>query len=169
MSPSLTEEQKELIAAARRQIQKDDPEAVIIDTIKRLENKEEMTSEEEQELSHALEWVAKTGDMGDFSGSELLDKISKGEITLSENEEDAIENLIRDEPDYEKNDWDMPIYKLAEKLRKDKENGMYDTYKQAYEDGAKTCTVDGKPVSVKQLENNFYKANSAGYIDPPDS
>jgi len=23
-------------------------------------------------------------------------------------------------------------------------------------------------VTVKQLENNFYKANSAGYIDPPD-
>ena len=168
MSPRLTKEQLESIAAIRRQYQKDDPEAVIIDTIIRLENKEELTSEEEQELSHALEWVAKT-DMSDSSGSELLDKISKGEITLSENEEDAIENLIRDEPDDEKFDWDKSIYKLAEHLRKRKEKREFDTYKEAYQYGAKYYTVNGKPVTVKQLENNYYKANSAGYIDPPDS
>jgi len=45
MSPRLTKEQLESIAAIRRQYQKDDPEAVIIDTIKRLEEKEELTSE----------------------------------------------------------------------------------------------------------------------------
>ncbi len=167
--PSLTKEQLESIAAVRHQIQKDDPEAVIIDTIKRLEEKEELTSEEEKELSYCLAWIAKTDFMNDSSGYELLDQISKGKITLSENEEDAIENLIRDEPDDEDFDWDKPIYKLAEIMRGHKDKGKFQTYKQAYEYTAKHYTVKGQPITVKRLENNFYKAKSAGYLDPSDS
>jgi|TARA_B100000315_G_scaffold49533_1_gene44152 hypothetical protein len=43
MSPSLTKDQLESIAAIRRQYQKDNPEDLIVDTIKRLKNKEELT------------------------------------------------------------------------------------------------------------------------------
>ena len=78
------------------------------------------------------------------------------------------DRLSKGEPDDKPVDWDIPIYKLAEKLRKDKEDGMFETYKQAYEWGAKQCTIKGQPITAQQLENNYYKANSAGYFDPPD-
>ena len=165
--PRLTKEQLESIAPFYRQRAHVESEAVIVETIERLMNKKELTSEEEGELAHAKAWINKTSSTYPLN-IELLDQISKGEITLSENDEDAIENLIRAEPDNETADWEKPIYKLAEYLRQAKEKREFDTYKEAYQYGAKHYTVNGKPVTVKQLENNFYKANSAGYIDPPD-
>ena len=166
--PRLTKEQLESIAPFYRERTHVEPEAVIVETIKRLTKKKELTSEEEGELAHAKAWINKTSSTYPLN-IDLLDQISKGEITLSENDEDAIENLIRAEPDNETADWEKPIYKLAEYLRQAKEKREFDTYKEAYQYGAKHYTVNGKPVTVKQLENNFYKANSAGYIDPPDS
>ena len=183
MSPRLTKEQLESIATVYHQYEKDNPEAVTIDIIKRLENKEDLTSEEEQELRYALEWVKKTSPTEYPTDIQLLEQISKGEITLSKEEEETIKHLVKGEEseisisyeamddeseDDEPQNWDIPIYKLAKRLRKDKEKGFHKTYKQAYEYGAKHCTIKGQPITAQQLENNYYKANSAGYFDPPD-
>ena len=163
--PRLTKEQLEFIAPFYRQRTHVEPEAVIVETIKRLTKKKELTSEEEGDLAHAIAWVKK---IIPTTGIELLDQISKGKITLSEEEQEAIDRLSKGEPDDKPVDWDIPIYKLAEKLRKDKEDGMFDTYKQAYEWGAKQCTIKGQPITAQQLESNYYKADSAGYLDPSD-
>ncbi len=163
----MTKEQLKSIAAIYREVAHVDPETVIIETIDRLTNKKELTSEEEGELAHAKAWINKTSSTYPLN-IELLDQISKGKITLSEEEQEAIDRLSKGEPDDKPVDWDIPIYKLAEYLRQAKEKREFYTYKEAYQYGAKHYTVNGKPVTVKQLENNFYKANSAGYIDPPD-
>jgi hypothetical protein len=165
--PRLTKEQLESIAPFYRQRAHVEPEAVIVATIKRLTKKKELTSEEEGELAHAKAWINKTSSTYPLN-IDLLDQISKGEITLSENDEDAIENLIRAEPDNEIADWEKPIYKLAEYLRKGKEKREFDTYKEAYEYGAKHYTVKGQPITAEKLESNYYHAVSAGYLNPPD-
>jgi len=163
--PRLTKEQLESIADIYRERAHVEPEAVIVETIKRLTKKKELTSEEEGDLAHAIAWVKK---IIPTTGIELLDQISKGKITLSEEEQEAIDRLSKEESDDKPVDWDIPIYKLAEKLRKDKEDGMFETYKQAYEWGAKQCTIKGQPITAQQLESNYYKADSAGYLDPSD-
>ena len=163
--PRLTRGQLESIADIYRERAHVEPEAVIVEIIKRLTKKKELTSEEEGDLAHAIAWVKK---IIPTTGIELLDQISKGKITLSEEEQEAIDRLSKGESDDKPVDWDIPIYKLAEYLRQAKEKREFYTYKEAYQYGAKHYTVNGKPVTVKQLENNFYKANSAGYIDPPD-
>ena len=73
MSPRLTKEQLKSIAAIYREVAHVDPETVIIETIDRLTNKKELTSEEEGELASAIAWVKKTSLTEYSTGIDLLD------------------------------------------------------------------------------------------------
>ena len=64
-----------------------------------------------------------------------------------------------------KEDLNRTFWALADDMRERKKNGEFETYKQAYQYAERHYTIKGKTVTVKQLESNYYKAKSSGYVD----
>ena len=64
-----------------------------------------------------------------------------------------------------KKDWDGTIYGLADEMRHLKDINNFQTYREAYQWCEENYTVNGKPISWKQLENNYDKAKSIGKVD----
>ena len=64
----------------------------------------------------------------------------------------------------QKEDWNGTIYGLADELRELKKQGKCESYREAYENGEKNWTVNGKPVNAEQLERSFNKGIADGKI-----
>ena len=56
------------------------------------------------------------------------------------------------------------IYGLADDMRYRKDNGEFETYREAYRWAAKHFTVDGQDITWKKLEKNYDKSASAGKV-----
>ena len=64
-----------------------------------------------------------------------------------------------------KKDWDGTIYGLADEMRHLKDINNFQTYREAYQWCEENYTVNGKPITWKQLEKNYDKAKSIGKVD----
>ena len=77
---------------------------------------------------------------------------------------DEMQNFSPHFKSIEKEDRNDSIWAIADDLRHRKDEGEFETYKEAYMYGEKHYTVNGQPITVAQLENNFYKARSSGRL-----
>jgi hypothetical protein len=64
-----------------------------------------------------------------------------------------------------KKDWNGTIYGLADEMRYFKDNNKFQTYREAYQWCEENYTVNGKPITWKQLEKNYDKAKYIGKVD----
>ena len=77
---------------------------------------------------------------------------------------DEMQNFTPHFKSVEKEDRNDAIWAVADDLRHRKNEGEFETYKEAYMYGEKHYTVNGQPITVAQLENNYYKARSSGIL-----
>ncbi|MBC8555228.1 MAG: hypothetical protein H8D23_36910 [Candidatus Brocadiales bacterium] len=57
------------------------------------------------------------------------------------------------------------LWAIADDLRSRKDNGEFNTYREAYRWGEKYYTQNGKPIKASSLENEYYKAKAQGKVD----
>lgn len=55
-----------------------------------------------------------------------------------------------------KQDYNEPLWKIAQKYRTKKNNGEYDTFREAYKIAIDHIEGDSRSVTVKQIENAYY-------------
>ena len=63
-----------------------------------------------------------------------------------------------------KENFNGTIWALADEMRFRKKQGEFETIVDSYRHAEKYITINGKPVTAKQLENNWHKTKSSSTL-----